>query len=74
MYQGKTSTKTACGKKNPVANGSNLASKCETATNTTGHCSYIGSIHRQLHEPTEYTKNACNIVTFTLQLDAKHLY
>ena len=51
MYQGKTSTKTAWGKKNPVANGSNLASKCETATNTTGHCSYIGSIHRQLHEP-----------------------
>jgi len=40
MYQGKTSTKTV-GEKNPVANYSNLASKCETATNTTGHCSQV---------------------------------
>jgi len=63
------------GKKKPVANDhSNLASKCETATNTYYKSLFIGSIHRQLHEPANTQRMLAIIVTSALQLDAKNLY
>ena len=71
MYQGKTSTKTAWGKKSPVANDSNLASKCETATNTTGHCSQVVFIGSCMNLQNTKRMLVIIIVTSTLQLDTK---